>query len=144
MSRDRHDETAARIVRDVTHAIHPNLARELEGFIAAALLAAEERAIERAAVRVEAVRIDAFLDTACPVDVRETCAAAVRGGYRVVKEYAWCVRHPAHEGLCWWRATKWWSTTKSDRTVYPTRAAAEAARPSADAVLVPIRRRVSP
>ena len=62
--------------------------------------------------------------------------------WRVVSAWAWRAGYElAHYGAGWWSDTAW-GYSRAARTLYPTRAAALAARPSADAVLVRIRRRV--
>ena len=70
--------------------------------------------------------------------------------FRVPSVYAWrfqvCsspdMRDMRAMGIDWWEVESGWGR-RVHRTLYPTRAAALAARPSADAVLVRIRRRVS-
>ena len=62
--------------------------------------------------------------------------------FAVVSVWAW--RHHDASARWWWCASDRRWIDKAFRTLYPTRAAALAARPSADAVLVRIRRRVKP
>ena len=74
---------------------------------------------------------------------RASCSVPIRivrvRTFAVVSVWAW--RHHDAGARWWWCASDRRWIDKAFRTLYPTRAAALAARPSADAILVRIRRR---